>query len=140
MLAVASKLILFILLIPALLSAAVVEGVVKDPSGAAVPGAAVILKNSETAQAENALTDTQGHFAFADVAPGKYVITIQHDGFEDADKTIDVAGAPVTLAFAMKIATQQTAVEVGGKHFRIRIRPTWRCATPIRARRSASPT
>ena len=46
-------------LIPALLAAAAVEGVVKDPSGAAIPGAAVILKNSETAQAENALTDAR---------------------------------------------------------------------------------
>jgi hypothetical protein len=109
------SLALFLLLVPALLSAATIEGVVKDPSGAAVPGAAVILKNSETAQAENALTDTQGHFAFAEVAPGKYVITIQHDGFEDTEKAIEVADAPVTLAFAMKIATQQTVVEVGGK-------------------------
>jgi hypothetical protein len=112
---VASKLAVFVFLVPALLAAATVEGVVKDPSGAAVPNAAVILKNSETLQAENALTDTQGHFTFADVAPGKYAITIQHDGFEDTEKAIDVADAPVTLAFAMKIATQQTAVEVGGK-------------------------
>ena len=111
----AFKLAAFALLVPALLSGATVEGVVKDPSGAAVPDAAVILKNSETAQAENALTDTQGHFAFADVAPGKYVITIQHDGFDDAEKAIDVAELPVTVAVAMKIAAQQTAVEVGGK-------------------------
>jgi len=112
---VASKLALLLLLVPALLSAATVEGVVKDPSGAAVPAAAVILRNSETALTENALTDNQGHFAFADVAPGKYTITIQRDGFEDTDKAIDVAAAPVTLAFTMKIATQQSVVEVGGK-------------------------
>ncbi|MGC9946322.1 MAG: carboxypeptidase regulatory-like domain-containing protein [Bryobacteraceae bacterium] len=111
----ASKLSLLILLVPALLSAAAVEGIVKDPSGAAIPGAGVILKNSETALSENALTDNQGHFAFADVAPGKYTITIQHDGFEDSEKSIDVADAPVTLALTLKIAAQQTAVEVGGK-------------------------
>ena len=81
----AFKLPAFLFLVPALLAAATVEGVVKDPSGAAVPGAAVILKNSETAHAENALTDNQGHFAFADVAPGKYAITIQHDGFDDPE-------------------------------------------------------
>ena len=109
-----SKLALLILLIPPLLSAAL-EGVVKDPSGAAVPGAGVILKNSDTALAENALTDNEGHFAFADVAPGKYTITIQHDGFEDAEKEVKVADAALTLAFTMKIAAQQTAVEVTGK-------------------------
>jgi hypothetical protein len=112
---VASKPALFVFLVPALLAAAAVDGVVKDPSGAAIPGAAVILKNSETAQAQNGLTDAQGHFSFADVAPGKYVVTIQHDGFEDAEKSIDVAEAPITLALAMKIATQQQAVEVAGK-------------------------
>ena len=112
---VAFKLALFGFLIPALLSAAAVEGTVKDPSGAAIPGAAVILKNAATAQAENGLTDNQGHFVFPDVAPGKYVITIRHDGFEDAEKAIDVADAPITLALAMKIAAQQTLVEVGGK-------------------------
>ena len=111
----AAKLVFAVLLAPVLLSAASIEGVVKDPSGAAVPGAAVILKNSETAQTENGLTDPQGHFAFADVAPGKYVVTIQHEGFEDTEKAIDVADAPVSLAFAMKIATQETVVEVAGK-------------------------
>jgi hypothetical protein len=112
---VALKQALYLILLPALLSAATIEGVVKDPSGAAIPAAAVILKSSETAQTTNALTDPQGHFAFPDVSPGKYTLTIQHDGFEDAEKPIDVADAPVTLALAMKIAAQQTVVEVGGK-------------------------
>ena len=111
----ALKQALYLILLPALLSAATIEGVVKDPSGAAIPAAAVILKSSETAQTTNALTDPQGHFAFPDVSPGKYTLTIQHDGFEDAEKPIDVADAPVTLALAMKIAAQQTVVEVGGK-------------------------
>ena len=111
----AFKLSVLAFTIPALLSAAAIEGIVRDPSGAAVPGAAIVLKNSETAQAENALTDTQGHFAFADVPPGKYTVTIRHEGFEDIEKAIDAAGTPLALAFTMKIATQETVVEVGGK-------------------------
>ncbi len=109
------KLAVLALWVPALLGAASVEGLVKDPSGAAVPGASVILKSDETAQAVNGLTDGQGHFSFADVAPGKYAITIQHDGFDDLTKAVDVAEAPVTLSFALRIAAQQTVVEVGGK-------------------------
>jgi hypothetical protein len=112
---VVPKLALLIPLLPALLAAAAVEGVVKDPSGAAIPAAAVIFKNSETAHAENALTDNQGHFLFADVTPGKYSVTVQHDGFEDTVKEIDVTAAPLTLSFALKIAAQQTTVEVTGK-------------------------
>ena len=112
---VSAKLAIPILLVPALLAAATIEGVVKDPSGAAIPGAAIILKNSETSQTQNGLTDAQGHFAFADVAPGKYTVAVQREGFEDTEKPVDVGDAPVTLSFALKISTQQTVVEVGGK-------------------------
>ena len=111
----AYKLALFIFLVPTLIFATAIEGVVKDPSGAAVPGAAVILKNSETMHTENALTDAQGHFSFAAVPHGKYAITIRHDDFEDAEKAVEVADDPVTLAFTIKIAAQQTVVDVAGK-------------------------
>jgi hypothetical protein len=109
------KAVTFGLLIPALLAAATIEGTVKDPSGAAVPGAGVILKNSETLQTENGITDSQGHFQFADAAAGKYTITVQHEGFEDAEQPVEVGERPVNLSIALKIATQQTVVEVGGK-------------------------
>jgi hypothetical protein len=112
---VAYKLALFIFLVPTLIFATAIEGVVKDPSGAAVPGAAVILKNFETMHTENALTDAQGHFSFAAVPHGKYAITIRHDDFEDAEKAVEVADDPVTLAFTIKIAAQQTVVDVAGK-------------------------
>ena len=103
------------LLVPGLLAAATVEGVVKDPSGAAVPGAAVTLQSIATSQAQTAQTDPQGHFAFADVAPGKYGITVRHAGFEDATESVDVGDAAVTLSIALKIITQQMVVEVAGK-------------------------
>ena len=105
----------FVLLLPALLAAASVEGIVKDPSGAAIPGAAIVLKNAVTLQAENGLTDAQGHFTFPDVVPGKYSIAVQHDGFDDLEQSIEVKDAPVSLTFALKIAAQQTTVDVGGK-------------------------
>ncbi len=104
-----------LLLIPALITAATIEGVVKDPSGAAIPGAAVTVKNSATAQIQNAETDTQGHFLFTAVAPGQYQLTVQHAGFEAATQSIEVRDAPLTLSIALKIVTQETVVEVGGK-------------------------
>ena len=94
-----------LLLIPALITAATIEGVVKDPSGAAIPGAAVTVKNSATAQIQNAETDTQGHFLFTAVAPGEYQLTVQHAGFEAATQSIEVRDAPLTLSIALKIVT-----------------------------------
>jgi len=104
-----------LLLAPGLLAAATVGGSVKDPSDAAVPGAAVALQNLATSQVRTAETDPLGHFAFADVAPGKYAITVQHAGFEDSAANVEVGGVDVTLSIALKIATQETAVEVAGK-------------------------
>ena len=102
-------------MVPALLTAATIEGVVKDPSGAAVPAASVTLKSADTAPSQNALTDPQGHFTFSNVAPGKYALTVRHEGFEDAAQEVEVAGAALELAFSLKIAVQETQLEVTGK-------------------------
>lgn len=107
--------ILLFLLLPALLGAARVEGTVKDPSGAVVPGAGIILKNAETLQTQNGLTDSQGRFQFTDVVPGNYTITVQHDGFEDGEEPVKVGDAPISLSITLKIAVQQTVIEVAGK-------------------------
>ena len=112
---VASRLAVSFLWIAAVLAAATIDGVVKDPSGAAVADAAVILKNADTSQTENGLTDAQGRFHFAEVTPGKHTITVQRDGFEDAGQAVEVGEAPVSLSFTLKIAVQQTVVEVAGK-------------------------
>ena len=104
-----------LLLIPALITAATIEGTVQDPSGTAVPGAVVTVKNSATAETQSAETDTQGHFVLSAVSPGKYELTVQHAGFEAASQSIEVRDAPLTLSIALKIVTQETVVEVGGK-------------------------
>ena len=107
-----------LLLIPALLAAATVEGTVKDPSGAAVPGADVSLKNSATAQTQSTQSDTQGHFAFAGVA---------------------VSEAPVTVSPALRIVTQETEIKSGAsvRRSRIRIRTISRSAMPSPCARCA---
>jgi hypothetical protein len=110
-----TKLAAFLFLVPALITAATIEGTVKDPSGATVPGATVTVKNSATAITQTAETDAQGHFIFTDVAPGKYELTVQHAGFEAAVQSIEVRDAPLSLSIALKIVTQETVVEVAGK-------------------------
>jgi len=105
----------FLVLVPALMTAAAIEGVVLDPSGAAVPGAAVTLNTPGAAVTLTAETDTQGHFVFTAVSPGKYELTVQHTGFAASTQAIEVRDAPMTLSIALKIVTQETVVEVGGK-------------------------
>jgi hypothetical protein len=42
------------------------EGLVKDPSGAAVSGARVTIRNEETGVAQVATSDSRGHYHFND--------------------------------------------------------------------------
>src|SRR5206468_4116771 len=56
-------------------------GVVLDPSGAAVSGVAVAVRNLETNQTRNARSDGQGLFLLPQVPAGPYEITIEKTGF-----------------------------------------------------------
>ncbi len=53
-----------------------------DPTGAAIPGAEVQLKNLESAKSENQVTDAGGKFEFEGVTtPGKYAVQTSLPGF-----------------------------------------------------------
>jgi hypothetical protein len=60
--------------------------VVKDPSGAVIPNASVIVKGIETANQDvvvpEAVTDGQGVATFASLAAGRYTATASFPGFE----------------------------------------------------------
>ncbi len=109
------RLILLALVVPALLTAAAIEGMVKDPSGAAVPGAHVTLKAAAGGQVQNTETDSQGRFTFASAGPGAYILSVEHAGFDVVEQAVEVSAAPVTLTVTLKILTQETVVEVAGK-------------------------
>jgi len=59
-----------------------VGGLVTDPSGAAIVGATVTLKDRAKSGAERTdTTNESGRFSFASVVPGRYDITISKTGF-----------------------------------------------------------
>src|SRR6266849_7467625 len=71
-----------------------VIGTVTDPSGAAVPDAAVVLRNKSTNNQTSQKTNSAGQYTFVNVAPGEYQITVKKDNFRTADVvslTVDVA-------------------------------------------------
>jgi hypothetical protein len=108
------KILTLMLLAAVVLAAASIEGTVQDPSGAAVPAAAVTLR-SESAQTQTAQTDAQGHFAFPGVARGSYTLTIKHAGFADAVRPVEAGDAGVSVSITLEIATPETTVEVTGQ-------------------------
>src|SRR4051812_15015781 len=60
--------------------------VVKDPSGAVIPSATVIVKGAEPANQDlvvpQVMTDGQGEATIASLVPGRYAVTASFPGFE----------------------------------------------------------
>jgi hypothetical protein len=56
-------------------------GSVTDPSGSAVSEATVVALNGATGDVRNETTDNRGLYAFRNLQPGEYTLTIQAAGF-----------------------------------------------------------
>jgi len=86
-----------------------VEGMVLDPDGAAIAGAAV-----HAAGGANIATDAKGHYALPCVAAGSVRITATASGFQAATATVKQHdGEPEHFDFHLKLARVTTDVEVG---------------------------
>jgi len=57
-------------------------GIVKDPSGAAVPGARVTVRNEETGVSQVTTTDARGNYRFNDLQAGNSALFVTMPGFQ----------------------------------------------------------
>lgn len=90
-----------------------ISGTVVDPSGGAVPSAAVVLSGNGVS--ERRLTaDANGAFMFGDVAPGLYVIHADAPQFAGADAAVRLeAGAgSAQLTLVLQVPGMQEAVTI----------------------------
>jgi hypothetical protein len=108
----------FIVFFVTLITAAAAEAgnlrvIVKDPSAAAVPEAAVRVISMAGLIAGTKATGLDGAALFADLTAGDYTVAVQRDGFEpgEAKATVPESG-DATVSVALKIAAQETSVEV----------------------------
>ena len=84
-------------------------GTVKDPTGAIVQGARIVLTPTST----TAATDAQGAFSIHDLAPGTYTATISYVGFGDFVSTvIVVSGQTATLNATLSLSANTQQVDV----------------------------
>lgn len=94
-------------------SAGTIDGTVTDPSGAAIAGATVELRNDLTRYLRNAATDAAGAFHFSNVPPNPYTITVDAPGFAQRKQNLEVrSAAPITLPLALSVAGDRTTVTV----------------------------
>src|SRR5258707_726032 len=90
-----------------------VDGTLKDPSGAAVPNATVVLTNTATGLQRSITSDSSGYFNLSSVAAGTYRVAAQAQGFKKstADFKLDVAGLQ-TLNIVLAVGDVSESVMV----------------------------
>ncbi len=90
------------------------NGTVNDPSGAVVGGANITLVNAETGAERGTVTSSTGTFAFQELSPGKYTVTVDAKGFRKAvarDIIVSVASsAQVTIPLEVGAASETVTV------------------------------
>jgi hypothetical protein len=62
--------------------AGTISGTVRDPSGAAIPGAAVEAKNTETGVVYSAASASTGNYTVGQLPAGKYAVTVKMQGMK----------------------------------------------------------
>src|SRR5215472_14283641 len=66
---------------------ATIVGIVSDTSGAVVADAALDVRNVETNDLRQVNSDAKGEFAFTNLAPGTYEVTVTKQGFRSSRRT-----------------------------------------------------
>jgi len=91
-----------------------VTGLVTDPTGAAVPGAAVEAVALATNQAARTTTNEKGEYAIPALPAGAYKITVSKAGFktETADNVALIVGVPGTVNVKLEVGQATETVEV----------------------------
>jgi outer membrane receptor protein involved in Fe transport len=59
-----------------------IQGTVSDANGALVPGARVVLKDLETQKTQEVTTSEEGFYRIFGLAPGKYELTVEKEGYK----------------------------------------------------------
>jgi Carboxypeptidase regulatory-like domain len=95
-----------------------ITGTVTDPTGAVVPNATVMLKNTESGAIQTRSTNPQGSYRFPLLSPGTYSISVSASGFQSIKKTVAVAvgqTAAANIHLELGAASQTIEVSAGGE-------------------------
>jgi TonB-dependent receptor len=89
-----------------------IQGHVTDSSNAVLQGASVTV----TPGSAHAVTDVEGDYVIAGVAPGDYTITVSFVGFRETTRTVTVAaGQPVRADVRLDVGGQSESILVSAE-------------------------
>ena len=94
-------------------TAGTLSGTVADSTGAAIPGATVVILNSVSGYTRTQKSDAQGQFQFFNVPFNPYSLTVSEAGFQSFKKTVVVSsGVAMAVPVVLGIATTNQVVTV----------------------------
>lgn len=90
-----------------------IEGTIADSSGGLLPGVTLTLTNTATGIALSQTSDAKGHYWFAAVKPGSYVLRASLDGFKGASRPVTAElNATSKANLTMSVGSISEVVEV----------------------------
>jgi Carboxypeptidase regulatory-like domain len=94
-----------------------IQGVVTDPSGAAVAQAKINLENVSTHVTATTTSDTEGNYRFISLAPGNYKVSVEASGFARTETTVTLeTGQNLSVPISLKVGATTEFVEVTGEN------------------------
>jgi hypothetical protein len=94
-------------------NAGTVEGSVIDPSGSAIPGATVTIRNAVSGYTQSAMTNTDGTFRLLNIPPNPYHMEVTAPGFNPFTQDISIRNSvPLQVKPSLSLAGSQTTVNV----------------------------
>ncbi|WP_420237936.1 carboxypeptidase regulatory-like domain-containing protein [Telmatobacter bradus] len=90
------------------------QGTVKDPSGAVVPKAKIVVSGSSLIGAKEIISDASGYYRVSNLPSGTYTVSVKAEGFKSSKRegvTIQVGHQP-TVDVTLQLGDATTTVEV----------------------------
>jgi hypothetical protein len=89
------------------------RGVVKDPTGAVIPGAKITLVDNATGRSLSSVADAGGEYQFTQLPPAKYTISVVAQGFGTRTEIAELlVNQPATINFSLSVTTTQEVLNV----------------------------
>ena len=108
------------------------RGVVTDPRGSVLPGASVVLSDTDSKTQRTANTGAQGEYQFLFLTPGTYSLTVTAAGFgtyqENGLQLIAISGAPAWILlksgcseFSTRLYSRPCVITLGTRRTAVRL-------------------
>ncbi|MBV8902805.1 MAG: carboxypeptidase regulatory-like domain-containing protein, partial [Acidobacteriia bacterium] len=115
--AVCALLILLTAPMYAQMAGGTISGTVTDPSGAVVPNARIIIRNTATDVERNVVSNAQGFYTAPELAPGTYDVTVSAPGFSQLIRPglLLTVGDELVVNTLLQLGSASERVEITGQ-------------------------